>query len=266
MFSLIAEQLLHLVHRPQCWDDEPVFVFTSDIDWASEEVLDFYRQLLPINELKLTTFITHHSPILDDMVKNEGISLGIHPNFLPGSSHGNTFEEVIETCRQWAPKAIGARSHRLFCVTDVAHLLKFKYGFQYLSNSINTLAPQIKPQIHESTLLEFPIFLEDGTFMFQNLGFSIQPYEKLFASPGLKIISFHPMNIVFNTPEIKWMRNIKDAFSREDFNHIDAKFIKQNRNNQQGICNTIMDIIEWVKQKNHKIISLDELYYQTINQ
>lgn len=261
-----AKQLINLAHRPKPWDDDPVFVFTSDIDWASEEVLDFYRQLLPICELKLTAFVTHHSPLLDEMQRDGEIFRGIHPNFLPNSSHGNSFKEVIEACREFAPEAIGTRSHRLFSVTDVAHLLRFEYNFHYMSNTIASLSTHLRPQVHESTLLEFPIFFEDGTFLFQNLGLSIQPFEQYFTAPGLKIISFHPMNMVFNTPEIAWMRKMKDSMSRDDFNRIDRDFILKNRHCDRGIANIVMDIIEIVKQKNYKIVSLDDLYYQTINE
>lgn len=259
-----ANDLINNLLQPQPWDDEPIYVFTSDMDWASEEVLDTFRNSIPLQELKVTAFVTNHSPIIEKMVKQGEIFRGIHPNFLPGSSQGSNFQEIIETCLQFAPEAIGARAHRLFSVTDVAHLLRFKYGFSYLSNSINSLGINIKPQVHESTLLEFPIFFEDGTFMFQELGSSIQPFEKQFTAPGLKIISFHPMNMVFNTPEIKWMRNIKDSLSREEFNDIDAAFIKQRRNSGSGIYNTVMAIVELAKKRNYKILSLNELYHQVL--
>ena len=257
-------ELINKINRKNLWDETPVFCFTSDIDWASEEVLQTFFQNIPLEEIKLTTFVTHQSDIIDNLFKNKKLERGIHPNFLPNSSQGNSFEEVIESCKQFAPEAIGNRSHRLFQVTDTAHLLKNKYGFLYSSNSITVLGTEIKPLLHESQLIEFPIFLEDGTFLYNDLGLEINSYLKYFETPGLKIISFHPMNIVFNTPYIQWMRQIKDSMTKESFNVIDNEFIEKTKNNKQGIANILSEIINFVQRKNHPILFLNELYYKTI--
>ncbi len=259
--AIDRQLLLQRVYAPAIWDEEPIFCFTSDLDWASEAVIEEFLRLIPAEELKLTAFVTHHSPQISQLAEDKKIYRGIHPNFLEKSSHGNSFREVIETCRQFAPEAIGSRSHRVFDVTDVSHLLRFEYGFSYTSNIITTLAPQIRPLLHESTLIQFPVFFEDGSFLFQNLGYDLVSFERYFRSPGLKVISFHPMNIAFNTPSISWMRAIKDSMSRKDFNNIDRAFLRRNRNDKKGIYRMIVEIIEFSRRHNFKIFSMDELYY-----
>ena len=57
----------------------------------------------------------------------------IHPNFLPNSSHGNSFDEIIENCLKFCPNAKGFRSHRYFEVNDIFDIFN-KYGFKYFSN------------------------------------------------------------------------------------------------------------------------------------
>lgn len=259
-------ELLQRINAPKIWDDEPVFAFSSDLDWASETVMNRYLDLIPTDDLKMTFFVTHHSEIVHQLVMQKRAERGIHPNFLRNSSHGNTFQEVIETCRSFAPEAIGSRSHRVFDVTDVSHLLKNQYGFCYTSNIITSFAPDIKPHLHESKLVQLPVFLEDGTFLFQEMDGNMRLYEQYFTSPGLKIISFHPMNMVFNTPCLKWMRAIKDSMSWEAFNHIDEEYITTHRNLERGIYHIIMEVINFAKRKGFKIMSMNEIYAHSINQ
>lgn len=264
---IINEQnfnLLTKVNRKNIWDQEPIFCFSSDIDWASEEVLDHFFNYIPFEEIKLTAFVTHESKKITELAYQKRIDRGIHPNFLDKSSHGNSFREIIETCIKFAPEAIGFRSHRFFDVTDITHLLINEYRFKYVSNLGTTMANSIRPMLHESGLIFYPVFFEDGSHLYNELGLSIEPYIDYFSHPGIKIISFHPMNIVFNTPYIKYMREIKSSLTREEYNNIDKTIILRKKNINHGIKNTIEEIINLVIRNNYKIMSLNELYYQTI--
>jgi hypothetical protein len=256
--------ILTKVNRENIWDQEPVFCFSSDIDWASEDVLDDFFNIIPFEEIKLTAFVTHESKKIADLTYQKRIYRGIHPNFLANSSHGNSFKEIAETCVRLAPEAIGFRSHRCFDVTDITHLLANDYGYKYVSNLGTTMANYIRPMLHESRLVHYPIFFEDGSHLYNELGLSTNPYIDYFIHPGIKVISFHPMNIVFNTPNIKYMREIKDSLTREQFNIIDKRTILNKRNTNHGIRNTVEEIINLVIRNSYKILSLDELYYQTI--
>jgi len=263
----ISEENLNLlskVNRKNLWDEEPVFCFTSDIDWASEAVLEKFFRIIPNKETKLTTYVTHDSKVISDLFSKNELSRGIHPNFLPNSSHGDTFKEIAETCVEYAPEAIGFRSHRLFDVTDVTHLLHDSHGYRYVSNLGTTMASSIRPMLHESRLIHYPIFFEDGSHLYNELGLSIEPFLSYLRQPGVKIISFHPMDMVFNTPYIKYMREIKDSLSRNEFNNIDENIIASKVNSGFGIRNTIEEIISFVMKNNYKILSMDELYYKTI--
>ena len=256
--------LLEKAAGPHIWDEQPVFCFTSDIDWASEAVIKRYFKELPLDLLKLTVFVTHKSEVIEREFLAERIQRGIHPNFLPGSSHGNSFREIIDTCMSFAPEATCTRSHRAFDVTDTAHLLRNEYHFKCCSNTITTMTPKITPYWLESKLLQIPVFFEEGSFLYNRLGLSIQPYRKYFTAPGLKVISFHPINMAFNTPEISWMRQIKDSMTREEFNHIDDDMINRRRNNGRGAFNLVTEIIELAQHLQAPILSLDEIYNQTV--
>lgn len=257
--------LLERAARPHIWDERPVFCFTSDIDWASEAVLDHFFRQLPMEDLKMTMFVTHKSERVEREFLAGRIQRGIHPNFLPGSSQGNTFREVIETCMSFAPEATCTRSHRAFAVTDTEHLLHNDFHIKCSSNVFTTLAPRITPFWLESKLLQVPIFFEDGSFLYNRLGLTIEPYRHFFTAPGIKVISFHPMNLVFNTPEITWMRQIKDSLTREEFNHIGEEIIESKRNREKGVFDLVMEIINLARQLQAPIFTLNEIYEHTIH-
>ena len=106
------------------WEEEPVFCFTSDIDWSSESIIKYSHDILSGDDLKITYFITHSSPFLNELNASNKIDLLIHPNFLPNSSHGDSFKEVIDYCMNLVPNADGFRSHRYFEVNDIMDDLK----------------------------------------------------------------------------------------------------------------------------------------------
>jgi hypothetical protein len=259
----LTEELIEKLQKNFIWDEQPVFCFTSDVDWASEDVMESYFDVINPFEIKPTLFVTHKSALIEQNFQSKNIERGIHPNFLKDSSHGNDFKEIIENCIEFAPEAYGFRSHRLFDVTDITHMLKNNYNFKYVSNLGTILHPNIKPMLHESGLVHIPIFFEDGTHLYNKLDLNFKKYIDLFTKPGIKIISFHPVNFVFNSPTLPYMRQIKDSLSREEFNNISHETIQRLGNKEMGIGQTVIDIIKFVKENNFPIMSMNEIY-QTI--
>lgn len=237
-----------------------LFFFTSDIDWASEDVMMEYFNIVNALGIKPTLFVTHESEVIESNFKLGKIERGIHPNFLANSSHGDSFKEIVETCIKFAPESYGFRSHRLFDVTDITHLLKNEYNYKYVSNLGTILQTYIKPILHESGLVHIPIFFEDGTHLYNQLDLNFKKYLDLFMTPGIKIISFHPMNFVFNSPTMTFMRQIKDTLTREEYNNIKTATIDKLRNRDAGIGQTVIDIVKYVKENNYPIMSLNEIY------
>jgi len=254
------ERHLVRVNAKQIWDERPVFCFTSDIDWASEDVMTEYFRIVNPLEIKPTLFVTHYSEVIEAQFKLNKLERGIHPNFLSDSSHGDTFREVVETCVKFAPESYGFRSHRFFDVTDITHLLKNEYHYKYVSNLGTILQTHIRPILHESGLISFPVFFEDGTHLYNQMDLDFRKYLDLFTSPGIKIISFHPMNFVFNSPTMPFMRQIKDSLTREEYTNISASTIECFRNKDKGIGQTVLDIVNFVKENNYPVFSLNELY------
>ena len=71
-------------------------IITFDIDWAPDFMIQNIMDQLEAAGVKSTWFITNDTPALERMRQFPDLyELGIHPNFLPGSSHGSSVDEVL---------------------------------------------------------------------------------------------------------------------------------------------------------------------------
>src|SRR5215813_797703 len=88
---------------PRTLWEQPTFTFTGDQDWApawaSEQLLAAGARL----RVPLHVFRTNPCPVLDEAFAQGRITQGWHPNFLPGSDHGASPEQVIAYCRAHFP-------------------------------------------------------------------------------------------------------------------------------------------------------------------
>ena len=244
------------------WEEEPVFCFTSDIDWSSESIIKYSHDILSGDDLKLTYFTTHSSPFLNELNALNKIDLLIHPNFLPNSSHGDSFKEVIDYCMNLVPNADGFRSHRYFEVNDIMDDFA-KRGFRFVSNHCTRCETNIKPLKHRSGLLSIPIFLEDGGYLIMDPTLNFDNLIPRLKSPGLKVINFHPAHMAFNTPNFAYTRSIKDSFSREIWGNLGLSQLQKLENREQlGVRKTIQQVIEFASSNDYKVLSMREIYHE----
>lgn len=241
------------------WRDEPIICLTFDVDWASEETLKYSYNIIEKYNYKTTFFLTHESKFLLDLIDINQIDGGIHPNFLPNSSQGSSYDEVINYCATLLPKAQSFRCHKYFDVNDITEIFA-RNGFKYDSN-LCTLLQRVEPFVHRSGLIRFPIFFEDGAYLLhkQNLNFK-EIGKNLFYKPGLMILNIHPMHIALNSPDFYYMRKIKDSLSWKEWNNLDYKLLKQMNYTGYGIRNFVIEILELIKKENIKTYTLNELY------
>lgn len=175
--------------------DEPTVVLTADQDWAPAWATQWLIETAQERDIPLHVFCTNldgkHDPI-----DGEGVTYGIHPNFLPGSSHGATAEEVVAHCLRLVPGATTARSHA-FCESTPAMQAMASQGIVADSNLCTHLEPGLEPIRHFTGLLRFPVWLEDDVLL-RLPGWGLPTHEQvveianLMRTPGLKILNFHP--------------------------------------------------------------------------
>lgn len=175
------------------------FCITADLDWASETCIALLLDALEKRRIVPTVFVTHTSPEVAKRASRGMIHVGVHPNFLPGSTHGVTARDVVTHVMALHPRALASRSHCYYETSGTAELLA-EAGVLYDSNLLLYLQPDIRPLWHASGLLKLPAFWGDGQAMRARTG---QPWdagllERRLLTPGLKIFNIHPFNFAFN--------------------------------------------------------------------
>lgn len=118
-----------------------------------------------------TWFITHPTEMLDDLRSHsDTVELGIHPNFLVGSSHGAIASEVIDSCMRLVPEARTMRTHCLVQSTPILQEVVDRSPIEldtslYLRNAKGVL-PSVLPLDHGRAITRVPYVWEDDLEFF----------------------------------------------------------------------------------------------------
>lgn len=237
------------------WSREPIFCFTSDLDWAPESMIEETLEIFKKYNVPLTPFITHRSEAIERCYEGEKAKyVGLHPNFLPNSSHGKTVDDVISHVIGLWPGARCFRSHNYVDSLVIAQKF-YEKGFRYDSNLCLYLEPHVVPLHHATGLLRFPVFFEDILFLDKNEDGVSRPYllSPLVVS-GLKIFNFHPIHVCLNTPNVEYYLKVKSQV----YEHRDWASLVYH-----GIgIRTYLEMLLGFMQDKEKVY-LDELYEKT---
>jgi len=175
---------------------------TFDVDWAEESITQPLIQCLLEKKIKSTWFITHDSPCLNILRQNpKYFELGIHPNFYPNSTQGESEYEIVQNLLNLVPEAKVVRTHGVFqSGRHLTMLAKFK---SLLSDSSIFLPEMqnIEPVTHltpHGSIRRFPVFWADDYEMLKDET-DWKVSNSIFEN-GLKIFLFHPIHLHLNSP------------------------------------------------------------------
>lgn len=234
----------------------PVFCFTTDVEWAPEwaiaDLLTFFRE----RRLPLTPFLTHASPLIREAYDRPEMRrrAGLHPNFLPNSSHGRTREEVIESVFGIWPHAVSFRSHCFYEDSPTVLALKQR-GLLYDSNLCLYLQPNCVPLLHHTGLVRFPVFWEDDVHFGRGLPFRFGSFERHFEAPGLKVINLHPLLFALNVPTSEFYAAHKHLNGNPD-----AEAGRKARFTGAGARTFVEELANHIHARGAAAVYLDDLY------
>ncbi len=184
--------------------EESLFL-TFDVDWACDEVLANTIELVQQKDICDTWFITHDTPLLNELRKNPKFELGIHPNFnflLNGDPrNGATAEEVVDRLLTIVPEAKTIRSHSM---TQSSNLLQL-FVKKGLTHDCNHFIPEqaqisLKPWHVWNGLIKVSYFWEDDVACIYDTN---TPIQLLTQRDGLKVFDFHPIHVFLNTENLE---------------------------------------------------------------
>ena len=216
------------------------FVITIDIDWAGEDAIEETLQYFLSRNIPLTVFTTHHSKVLESHMGR--LLVGLHPFFGKNSSHGNEIAEIVKTVMDLPHNLAAFRCHR-FGICNTSKQAMYDAGMKISSNVCTDmcLVPPFRDRIG---LLEVPIFLEDGGYLWNKYPLQLnEVLHSLCKDPLPKVLLIHPMHFVLNTPNFNFMLDIKQSLDRVDWQNLSLIDIKQLRWQGRGIRDFIVDLL-----------------------
>jgi Polysaccharide deacetylase len=229
------------------------FVLSADLDWASEYCIENFLSIADRFAIQPTIFVTHASAAIRKASREGRVELGIHPNFLQPSTHGESIGSIIEHVLELAPRATSVRCHRHVAGREIERALS-AHGLRIDSNTHRHLQRGLAPIELPSGLLRLPVFFEDDIHWAQNMTWRFCDHERDFFSPGLKILNFHPFLVSLNAPDA--------AFYQRHKRHIPtltASDAARLRHQGDGIATFLIETIRVIQASGCRFVSLSEM-------
>jgi hypothetical protein len=189
---------------------------TFDTDWAPDWILQDVADILLRSRVRATWFITNDGPATRALLREPLFEVGLHPNFLPGSSHGSSPEDVMAHLKSIAPEAVSVRSHSLCQSEPLLKIMVERFGIAHDCSIHLPLQAGVTPHVirlgaDTPPLVRLPHVFQDNMYMFEKRPWSLgQPW---FTSPGLKIFCFHPIHVVMNACSMTDYEQVKSKRS-----------------------------------------------------
>lgn len=187
------------------WSAPSSVVLSFDIDFVPDFMLESLVDRIEAAGVGATFFVTHPTPVLSRIAQNPRFELGIHPYASPKSTQGDGLPDItdrlISICTDaGAPREsiVSSRFHRLqFAYRDLAVLAHRGIRHDCSSMRFNTpyVLPAHQPDLNMSLM---GYTWEDGTCEASPLPVRAASID--LTTPGLKILTMHPLNIYLNGP------------------------------------------------------------------
>jgi len=222
-----------------------VIVLNSDQDWAppwaTQAVLGSWRDA----GLAGTFFVTNACESLAGVGLQDGIELAWHPNFLPGSSHGDGPQEVLATLRELVPNALGARAHYL--IRSTALLEEYgKQGLLYEASDLMDGQPGLVPIPSWNGVVRVPIYWADDVHAMHERPFELSALA--LDVPGLKVFAFHPIHVALNTRSLSGYRAFHRAMAEQGRPMTDARSeeVAEFREDGPGTADLLAELLDFL--------------------
>ncbi len=186
------------------WDN---IVLTFDTDWAPECAIERTMDVLVANGTKATWFVTHDSPGVRRLLEYPNLfEVGIHPNFLDGTTQGSTHHAVMEHVMAVVPNARCVRTHGMVYSAALSRMFAVDFKLQVDSSIFLAGMPHISPTevfYGDRAILRVPYFWSDDGEMTIQRHPSFSFSARKFGVPGLKVLCFHPIHVFLNSDSMQ---------------------------------------------------------------
>lgn len=211
--------------------EAPLVAVTLDIDWAPDFMIDQIAEQLVGRAMPATWFITHASDAVDRLRERPDMfELAIHPNLLPGSTHGEEVEPVLEHCMAMVPEARAVRTHGLVQSTAFLGSLLATTPVRTDVSIFMPHARAVAPVEHwwrGEGLLRLPYVWEDE-FEMERPSPCWDADQILATQRSFTILDFHPVHVHLNSRTMDAYERLKGRSPRlSDARPADVRGLRQ---------------------------------------
>lgn len=219
-----------------------------DIDWAHDDILTDTFNLLRDTGVASTWFVTHNTPLLQQLRSLSGTELGIHPNFNPvldglAVDSENTAEKVIQKVLSIVPEARAIRSHSLTQNERLVDLFRLS-GLTHISNSFvpHGCGFETRPFQIWDEMVVVPHCWQDNVALKMSLPFPT--VEEL--NSGFHVFDFHPIHVFLNTEHL-------DRYERTRLLHQKPEELIKHRYEGEGTRTRLLQLLMLARQTITKV-------------
>lgn len=235
------------------------FAITIDTDWAPDFAIDHVREKLVASKVKSTWFITHDSPAIKRLFDHEELfEIGIHPNFLPGSSHGESETLILEHMLALVPNAKVVRTHSLVQSTPLLYKMAADFHLRVDVSLFLPDTPSLRPHalyLYDEKLIRVPYFWEDDVEAYTpNRCWHIN--SKRYQVAGLKIFNFHPLYAYLNCHDMEGYAQLKRM---SHLPKLDSGSCASFVNSGKGTDTLLDELIKHIKQHQQESFTISEI-------
>jgi SAM-dependent methyltransferase len=230
---------------------EPVFCFGTDTDWHSDQCIEQLLACFEKNRAKLTLFATDAAAM--GAARRRFVEMAVHPNFLPGSTHGSTVDEVIRHVFDLVPDAKTYRSHSYFDHQRITEKMAER-GIRYDANLCLYRQAGLGPLRHCHIDWRFPSWLDDNVHWYHKGSWRLSDLKQELEQPGLKIINVHPATFALNLPNLSAYQQHRGEFATAG-----RAYIERHRYGEHGPGTWLAELLDWLVSR-HPTFHLSELY------
>lgn len=191
-------------------------LLTFDVDWAPDWAVAMCVDLCANAGVKATFFATHQSAVLNELATDPRFEVGIHPNFLPNSTQGESPESIIRECLSFAPGARSMRTHSLVQSSPIFDMVGSH--FPQIQTDLSLLLPfhtHLQPVDYfvgepVRRMVRLPYHWEDDMVAgWPGWDWTSAPT----IAPGLSALNFHPILVALNTASLSSYRDLKRSLT-----------------------------------------------------
>ena len=221
--------------------DTPIITF--DVDWAPDFIIKVISKKMIEYKIKSTWFVTHSSPVIENLKTNSLFELGLHPNFEINSTHGKNPDEVLQFMKKIVLEAKSIRTHKFFQSSPILNLFQ-NYGIENDSSILLPHQEHISPHyVKYYNLFRFPVFWEDDIEMAVNPDWVLNKEE--LVKSGMKIFNFHPIHIYLNSQNFDNYSLMKERIKLENMNFENTQeFINKDKNGVKTFFEKILEFLD----------------------